>query len=249
MSNGRMQMNVRLDGVPIDPKLGPLAAYAENASIGGSNSQRAYDIILGAILNRVIPSGQRLAEIPVARAIASSRTPVREALLRLEADGFVKSEPRLGMVVAGNTLESFAEIYEVREVLEGLAARLAARYARSTDIAAMEKIIAESLAPSESHDTAQLRSLNSRFHETIHSCARNNQLQQTLKHLVNRLRLSPISAYDASGRAMHAIEEHRAIVQAIAAHDEERAAELTSAHIRRDREERLVQMAIVDLRR
>jgi len=249
MSNGRVQMNVGLDRASIDPELGPLAVYAENAFVGGSNSLRAYDIILGAILNRVIPSGQRLAEIPVARAISSSRTPVREALLRLEADGFVKSEPRLGMVVAGNTLESFSEIYEMREVLEGLAARLAARYARSTDISAMEKIIAESLAPSESHDTAQLRLLNTHFHETIHICARNNQLRQTLKHLINRLRLSPISAYDASGRAVHAIEEHRAIVKAIAAGDEERAAELTSAHIRRDREERLSQMAIVDLRR
>lgn len=247
MSNGRVEMNTGLDGVPNDPELGPLAAYAKNAFIGGSNSQRAYDIILGAILNRVIPSGQRLAEIPVARAISSSRTPVREALLRLEADGFVKSEPRIGMVVAGNTLESFGEIYEMREVLEGLAARLAARYARSTDISAMEKIIAESLAPSESHATPQLRLLNTHFHETIHICARNNQLRQTLKHLINRLRLSPISTYGAPGRAESAIDEHRAIVQAIAEHDEERAARLASEHCRGDGAARLSQMALLDL--
>lgn len=224
-----------------------LATYAATFPPGGSNSQRTYDLILGAILNRVIPSGQRLAEVPVAQAIAVSRTPVREALLRLEAEGFVKSEPRIGMVVAGNTLESFAEIYEVREVLEALAAQLAARFARTTDIMALEGIVAESLLPSKAHDIVRLRLLNTRFHESIHACGRNNQLRQTLKRLIDRLRLSPISAYDIPERVTDAIEEHRAIIQAIAAHDEEQAASLVSEHFRRERKVRLSQMAIADL--
>ena len=240
-------MNVKVLDRGIDAELGALATYAASAPNGGSNSQRAYDVILGAILNRVLTSGQRLAEIPVARAISVSRTPVREALLRLEAEGFVSSEPRIGLVVARNTLESFSEIYEVREVLESFAGRLAARFASSTDIRALEQTVAESLIPSESQDIARLRLLNTRFHETIHVCGRNHQLRQMLKRLIDRLRLSPISAYHAPGRTAQALEEHRALIRAIAAHDEERAAELAGAHIRHDREARLSQMTIGDL--
>jgi DNA-binding GntR family transcriptional regulator len=235
------------DVMAVDPDLAGLAAYAMTVPDGGSHSQRAYDIILGAILTRVLSSGKRLAEIPVARAINVGRTPVREALLRLEADGFVRSETRVGMVVASNTVESFADIYEVREALEGLAARLAARYGRPADHMALQRILAESEGPTQTHDTARLRMLNTRFNETIHACGRNNQLRQTLRYLINQLRLSPISAYDVPGHAELALTEHKAILEAIMAHDEDQAARLAGEHMRREKEVRLGQLALADL--
>jgi DNA-binding GntR family transcriptional regulator len=235
------------DVVVVDPDLARLTAYARTVPDGGSHSQRAYDIILGAILTRVLPSGKRLAEIPVARAINVGRTPVREALLRLETDGFVRSETRVGMVVASNTVESFADIYEVREALEALASRLAARYSRATDHVALKRILAESEPPTETHDTARLRMLNTRFHETIHACGRNNQLRQTLRYQINQLRLSPISAYDVPGHAEKALAEHQAILQAIMAQDEDQAARLAGEHIHREKEVRLGQLALADL--
>lgn len=248
MSNGQREMNAMItQGTLVDPDFEQLASYAATVPDGGSNSQRAYDIILGAILTRILPSGRRLAEIPVSRAIQIGRTPVREALLRLEADGFVKSETRIGMVVAGNTIESFSEIYEVREVLEGLSTRLAARYARSGDILALQQIINESIGPTEAHDTPRLRLLNTRFHETIHACSRNNHLRQILRNLINQFRLSPASVYDHPGHPELALAEHREILAAIVARDEERAAELASAHSRAEKEVRLARMALADL--
>lgn len=237
------------EATPIDLELRPLAEYAEQVPRGGSIGQFAYEAILGAILNRVIGGGQRLAEIPVARALKVGRTPVREALLRLEAEGFLRAEPHVGMVLVGNTLESFAELYEIREVLEGLAARLAARYARSGDILALEQILAESITATEARDTQRLRTLNTHFHEAIHACARNNQLRHSLRLLINQLRLSPISTYDAPGRAESALKEHQAILAAIAANDEELAVALTTEHVRHDKEARLSEMVAADLAR
>lgn len=226
-----------------DPQLLALADYAAKQPKGPSNSQHAYDTILGAIINRKVLSGQRLAEIPVAKAINLGRTPVREALMRLEADGFVTSEPRVGLVVASNTLETITEIYEVREVLESFAARLAARYARPSDIFAIEKIYDESVGLTDTHATLQLRLLNTRFHEAISVAAHNDQLGRTLRQLVNRLRLSPVSVFDAPGRAEAILKEHRALIDAIIAHDEDVAAHLAAEHQRRDKETRLAQMA------
>jgi DNA-binding GntR family transcriptional regulator len=235
--------NGSADEQPLDPNLRELADYASTQPKGASSSQQAYDTILGAILNRKVRSGQRLAEIPVARAIDLGRTPVREALMRLEADGFVASEPRVGLVVASNTLEMISEIYEVREVLEGFAARLAARYARPSDIVAIEQIYSESVELTEKHDTLQLRLLNTRFHQAINAAARNDQLSRTLRQLVNRLRLSPVSIFDAPGRAEEVLKEHRALLDALIVRDEELAASLASEHQRRDKDTRLTQMA------
>jgi DNA-binding GntR family transcriptional regulator len=226
-----------------EPQLQGLADYAATQPKGPSNSQHAYDTILGAILNRKVRSGQRLAEIPVAKAINLGRTPVREALMRLEADGFVTTEPRVGLVVASNTLETISEIYEVREVLESFSARLAARYARPSDIFAIQTIYDESVALTEAHDTLQLRLLNTRFHQAINAAAHNDQLLRTLLQLVNRLRLSPVSIFDAPGRAEAILKEHRILLDAIIARDEELAARLAAEHQRLDKETRLAQMA------
>lgn len=230
---------------PTDQALQGLAEFAAELPKRASNSQHAYDAILGAILNRKILSGQRLAEIPVAKAIGIGRTPVREALMRLESDGFVTSEPRIGLVVARNTLETITEIYEVREVLESFASRLAARYARSADILSMQNIIDESRQITREHDTLRLRLLNTQFHDAIHIAAHNDQLRRTLRQLVNRVRLSPISTYDVLGRAEQALSEHEAIVAAIVAKDEGLAAELAADHLRRDKEARLSKMASI----
>lgn len=223
--------------------LDALADSAARVARNGSNSQWAYEVIVSAILSRSLCSGQRLAEIPVAKAIGLGRTPVREALTRLESDGFVASEPHLGLVVAGNTLESLSEIFEVREVLEAFACRLAARYARDADIVAIERAIEESEAPTVAMDITLLRALNTRFHAAVHAAAHNQQLRQTLRQLYNRVRLSPMSAYSVPGRAEAALLEHRELLDVIVARDEERAETLARVHHCRDKELRLRQMA------
>ena len=230
--------------VVLDEDFQRLAEHTASLPPARSSSQRAFDVILHGILTGMLPSGKRLKEIPLANALGVGRTPVREALMRLETDGFVTSEPRVGMVVAGNTVESLSEIYEVNEVLDGFAAQLAARYARSSDLAAMRAVLVELAVATQRHeiDIPRLRALNSRFHELIHIAARNDQLRRQLRHLLNLIRLSPVSAYAVEGRAEESLAEHRAILDAIAAGDEARASELASDHKRRDKEARLSQM-------
>lgn len=223
-----------------------LTDTAARVARNGSSSQWAYEVIVSAILARSLQSGQRLAEIPVAKAIGLGRTPVREALTRLESDGFVTSEPHTGLVVAGNTLESLAEIFEVREVLEAFACRLAARYAREADIVAIDRVLEESEQPTATHDVARLRALNTLFHATVHAASHNQQLRQTLRQLYNRVRLSPMSAYSVPGRAEEAFQEHRDILEAVRSRSEERAETLAREHHRRDKELRLRQMAGLD---
>lgn len=220
-----------------------LSAGVGDLRLVGSTSQQAYDAILWGIQTGVLPSDTRLPEIPLSRAIGMGRTPVREALMRLEADGFVVNKPRVGLVVAGNTLESLGEIYEVREVLEAFAARLAARYARPSDLLAIRHILDESEEPTRSGEVMRLRELNSRFHQAIHVAARNDQLRRVLHRLLNLIRLSPVSVYNEPSRVQDALDEHWQIYRAIADGEEELAAQLAAEHKHRDKAVRLGQMA------
>jgi DNA-binding GntR family transcriptional regulator len=207
-----------------------------------SASQRAYDLILQGIMTGVLASGRRLPEVPLAQSLGLGRTPVREALMRLETDGFVVSEPRVGMVVAGNTIRSMAEIYEVMEVLEGFSGRLAARFAGASDIAAMRALLQEAEEPTRTGHVPALRLLNYRFHRLIHLATRNDQLARELGRLLNLVSLSPSTIYAEAGRAEQAMTEHRAILEAIINRDDELAARLSEEHKRRDKESRLAQM-------
>lgn len=227
----------------VDEDFRRLAEHGLRLHPARSHSQRAYDLVLRGILTGVLPSGKRLPEIPLATALGLGRTPVREALMRLETDGFVVSEPRVGLVVAGNTIESLAEVYEVREVLEGFAAKLAARYARPSDLTALRGVLEETAAATAAGEIARLRALNNRFHESVHVAARNDQLRRVQQRLLNLVRLSPISAYAVPGRPEAALAEHRAILEAITVGEEERAARLAGEHMRHDKEARLAQMA------
>lgn len=227
----------------LDADFRRLAEHVDTLPRAESSSQRAFDVILHGILTGILPSGKRLKEIPLSTALRVGRTPVREALMRLEATGFVTSEPRLGMVVAGNTVESLSEIYEVSEVLEGFASQLAAHYARPSDLVAMRATLNDLAVATENHDIPRLRALNSRFHEQIHIAARNDQLRRTLRHMLNLIRLSPVSAYAIPGRAEDSLAEHWEMLKAIEAGDEALAATLAREHKRRDKEYRLSQMS------
>lgn len=212
-----------------------------------SASQRAYDLILQGIMTGVLSSGRRLPEVPLAQGLGLGRTPVREALMRLEADGFVVSEPRVGMVVAGNTVRSMAEIYEMLEVLEGFSARLAARHAGASDVAAIRSVLQEAASPAEAEDIPTLRLLNYRFHRLVHQATRNDQLARELNRLLNLVSLSPTTVYADPRRARETIGEHQGILDAIVNRDEELAAHLATQHTCRDKEVRLTQMLATSL--
>ena len=174
--------------------------------------------------------GERLRETEVADWLAVSRTPVREALRRLEAEGLLTFEPWRGVVVAELDRRQVTELYAMRTILEGAAARLAAQHVGEAEIDLMEGLLAR--AKTAGDDAEALAAINRRFHQAIYTGAHNRYLLQSLETLRNALALLRGTTFSVPGRAKAAHREHAAILAAIKARDADRAEQAARDHIR-----------------
>jgi DNA-binding GntR family transcriptional regulator len=196
-----------------------------------SLAEIAYAKLRGAIDAGRFRAGDRMREADLASWLGISRTPVRDALKRLESDGLVSAAPRRGLVVAQLEQQQVSELYAVRDVLEGLAGRLAAQHASSAEIGAMRDLL-ERQARTHSDDSAALARLNRLFHEVIYRATHNRYLINTLDGFESSLALLPGTTYVAPGRPSEALKQHGELVDAIEAHDRERAEEVARRHVR-----------------
>ncbi|MFN3259294.1 MAG: GntR family transcriptional regulator [Pikeienuella sp.] len=187
-----------------------------------------HERILAAIDGGEFPPGARLLEADLATRFGVSRTPVREALRRLESQGVVTHEARKGAVVATLDYDQLGELYAVREVMEGLAARLAARSASAAEVALLFEMIEADEALTEPRALAQA---NKRFHRQLQRASHNRYLIETLGPVRRSLSLLGGTTFAAPGRAESSAREHRAIVEAVAARDEAAAEAAARAHI------------------
>lgn len=187
-----------------------------------------HERILAAIDGGDYPPGARLLESDLAARFGVSRTPVREALRRLESQGVVTHEPRKGAVVARLDYDQLGELYAVREVMEGLAARLAARHASAPEIALLYEMIKADERLSAPKAQAQA---NKRFHRQLHLSSHNRYLIETLGPVRRSLSLLGDTTFSAEGRIESSNAEHRRIVDAIAARDGDVAEAAARAHI------------------
>src|SRR5690606_19243593 len=200
----------------------------------------AYTLILEAIENGIYRPGDRLVESELAERFGVSRTPVREALQRLETQSMLKRDGR-SLIVATLDHNQLAELYTVRAELEALAARLAARHATPEEVRGPAGMVEEDRAILG--DPQALARANRRFHHQIHLASHNRYLVQQL-HLVHRsMALMARTSLAAQGRDVVTLDEHRAIVDAIAAHDSARAEEALRHHISMAFETRLKEEA------
>lgn len=208
----------------------------------GSLVGDAYDRIKAAIKAHQFEPGQRLREVEISEWLGISRTPTRDALRQLESEGLLTAAPRRGLIVATLDHNSVKEIYDVRTSLESLAARHAALQATSTEIAILHENFRRQLE-CDQDDIARLLELNTQFHDTIYRAARNRYLVLTLESLETPLTLLPGTPYSAPGRPAEALEQHRRILEAIEARDEERAGVLAAEHMRAAERIRLMALA------
>ena len=192
----------------------------------------AYDAIRARILNGEIRPGDRLREVELAGDLGLSRTPVREAIRRLEQEGIVEHAPHKGAVVRLLDQGSVTELYLIREVLEGTAARLAAQHASAAEIDALGEVLATQPDEDRDTDAAEASRRNAIFHGAIGQAAHNRFLLSAMDGIVNGLLLLGPSTLGLSGRITAAREEHGAILAAIADRDAARAEEAARAHIR-----------------
>ena len=130
-----------------------------------ATGQTAYQAVFDAIAAGRIKPGERLRETDLAETIGLSRTPVREAIRRLEAEGLVTHEPRIGAVVKTLTQQEIVELYEMRIVLETTAASMAAKHASDAEVRTLLKLNTEMLDASD--DPSAVAAINQRFHMCI----------------------------------------------------------------------------------
>jgi DNA-binding GntR family transcriptional regulator len=205
-----------------------LKALWQAQVITGATSDMVYAILHEAILSGILPPGQRLGEELLAALFDVSRTPVREALLRLETTGLAHRVPRRGLIVARITPQEIVEVYVVRETLDGLAAYLAAQFATPSDVAHLVTINEQFSRAAQAGNAVAMADLNLRFHEAIARVARNSLLSQFLTQIHHQVRRIPGTTFQHPGRAARAVEEHASIVKAIQAGDAEQARQLAT---------------------
>lgn len=203
----------------------------ETSRDGASRAELAYTNLRAAIHGGRFGPGERVRETDIAEWLGVSRTPVRDALKRLESDGMLTSAPRRGLIVAELDQQQVSELYAVRDLLEGLAGRLAAEHATAAEIAAMRDLL-ERQVRTRDEDTAGLARLNQLFHEVVSRAARNRYLSNVLDSFESSLALLPGTTYSAPGRSATALKEHTEIVNAIERRDPARAEHVAREHMR-----------------
>ncbi len=187
-----------------------------------------YQLILDAIDGGDLPGGARLIETELAERFGVSRTPVREALKRLEAQGVAAAQGRR-LVVASLDHDQLGELYEVRGVVEGLAARLAARHAAPEEIAVLRgMVVADRALAGRPRELAQA---NKRFHRQLHRASHNRYLDQMLQGMRRSLALLSTTSLSVPGRGAESVAEHDAIIRAIETRDEDAAETAARRHI------------------
>lgn len=191
------------------------------------NALSPYEKIKDAIRYGVFAPGAALVESTLAQWCGVSRTPIREALSRLEQDGLASKTDR-GMVVRERTPEEILDIYETRIALEGLAARLAAQ--RHTQMDAMRLNRTAALCEQAGDDLDLRVDRNREYHRSIWLAGHNESLTDLLERLNLHLLRYPMTTLSFPGRWEESLTEHTALSAAIVAGDAERAEELARAH-------------------
>jgi len=188
----------------------------------GTTADAVYTALRRRILDGKLAPGQRLRSDALATDLAVSRTPVREALRKLEAEGLVDAS-KSGLVVRQLTEEDLTEVFYLREALEGMAARLAAENATRAEVDELAALVEDMDAAAARRDVAGLRGLTGEFHALVCRASRNKRLIQALTTLLDHVRQVQSSTLFIAGRAADAVEEHRSLVRAIARRDPDRA--------------------------
>ncbi|MGM9921309.1 MAG: GntR family transcriptional regulator [Bhargavaea sp.] len=199
--------------------------------------QQAYHTVRLAIRNLVLPPGQAILEREISEALEMSRTPVREALVRLETEGMLTLVPRRGFIVAPIEADDLKEIYAIIGTLDGLAIELAAERAAEDLLGRLDSIIGSQEEALRSGDLKKWSSLDDEFHDRIVRCADNQRLTGIIDSYADqsyRARLYTIAERPVPTRS---IIEHKAIVAAMRAKDGKAARMLMESHRSRAQKE------------
>jgi DNA-binding GntR family transcriptional regulator len=206
--------------------------HDDGESYSSSLRAKVFNQLQNDILNGKYQPEDSLIETRLSEELGVSRTPIREALRQLELEGLVQSIPNKGAVVKGITAKDIEDIYTIRMMIEGLAARWAAEKISPEELKELKEAVDLEEFYTIKNDTDHLLKFDSRFHEIIFRASKSKPLMHTLRtfhHYVQRARNTSLST---PGRAMEVLKEHKAILQAIVDQNPDMAEKLTTEHVR-----------------
>nr|WP_281262237.1 GntR family transcriptional regulator [Acuticoccus kandeliae] len=193
-----------------------------------SLSLAAYELIRAQIQDGRVGPGDRVMEDEIARQLNASRTPVRDAMRRLEAEGFLVHESHRGMVIPRLDHQMIMELYEMWIVLEAEAARLVARHASDAEVEMLDELVKASRV--EVKTSEDMANHNRRFHKALYNATHNRYLLKSVGVLMDSLNILSHTTFTIDDRLTRAQDEHQAIVDAIRTRDVDAAAAASRAH-------------------
>ncbi|GIF66619.1 GntR family transcriptional regulator [Asanoa ishikariensis] len=194
-------------------------------------SDRAVDQLRDRILGGEYIPGERLGEVDLAEKLGVSRTPVREALRRLAAEGLVDITPNKGARVIDYPRQDLEKIFEIRAHVEGLAARSAAESASTADIDRLDELATVLKERSEAGDLDEVYRLNAAYHATLNGLSGSAVLISTVGHLIHSaVLLRTLHSFDPAAR-QRSVNHHLEIVAALRARDPDWAEAVMRAHL------------------
>ncbi len=193
---------------------------------------RVFNHIQNDILNEVYKTGDSLTESKLCKELGVSRTPVREAIRQLELEGLVQSIPNRGVFVKGISAKDIEDIYTIRMMIEGLAARWAAENINQQELKELKENVELEEFYTMKNDTEQLLKLDTKFHGIIFKASKSKTLMHVLGIFHHNVQRARNASFSAPRRAKKVLEEHKAIFQAIFDRDADKAEKLTTEHVK-----------------
>jgi len=205
----------------------------------GNAADTAYVVLREAIVTNALKPGTRLRPDEIAKQLGVSKTPVREALRKLQAEDLITVQPRNALTVKVIDEQQLLEIYYTREALEGMAARLAAQNAGPIEIAKLRASLDVIKSPGALADRKTLRMLTGDFQLAVFRAARNDTIYRLLKHLQEQIRQFGGTTLTQPGRAKELVTFCKALLGAIERRDVDAAERLARENRRRTLELRV----------
>lgn len=196
------------------------------------DSLRAYNHLESAILTGELKARERLVEKDLAERLGMSRTPIREALRRLEERGMVRILPHRGAIVSDISPPDVENIYAVRSHLEVFTARLAAQRISPEGLDRIAEMEAVHAKLADGRDIRALMLANDRFHDAIYAAAANPCLVELIQQLRRQVHVVRFNAWAQPDRITRSLAEHRQMMEALERRDGDRLADLTEQHLR-----------------
>ena len=190
-----------------------------------------FNTLRQAILTGELKPGERLMEIHLANKLGVSRTPIREAIRKLELEGLVNIIPNKGAYVTGISDKDVHDIYMIRSMLEGLCVRWATEHITQEQLEELDEIILLSEYHMDKGHSDQLTELDGRFHQILYEASKSRILDHVLSDFHKYVQLARRTSVKTEERAIKSIGEHNEILNAIKAKDAEKAGDLATIHI------------------